>query len=485
MQQVEGMPSEFQMAKSKVVLTQRPSPLLTQALLMGVDLTVSVAAFAGAILIRDSFAGFLLMENYISVWPLLLLFPLSYAVAGLYQFGLASPEELRRLTITTTLNFIAIGAATFLWKVGVLYSRGVFLMAYVFILLGVPLARALVKALFSRQGWWGRGAIILGAGKSGELLVKVLKNQPSIGLKPLAVLDDDPQKHGKTIEGVSVMGDLSLAEAYAQQGVDYAIFAMPGLPRQRMLHLVERYSRFFPHLLLIPDLFGFSSLWVQAQDLGGVLGLEVRQQLLSPWPQMTKRMMDIGLIMACSPLILVLGLLIALAIRVDSPGPIFYKNRRFGRWGKLFYMWKFRSMVVNAEQVLLKYLDEHPQFRKEWEENLKLKNDPRITRIGKWLRKFSLDELPQLWNVLRGEMSLVGPRPFLEEQTQLNSAHYEIYRQVLPGITGLWQVSGRNEITLQERAMLDAYYVRNWSLWLDLVILAKTVWVVLSGKGAY
>ena len=142
-------------------------------------------------------------------------------------------------------------------------------------------------------------------------------------------------------------------------------------------------------------------------------------------------------------------------------------------------------MVVNAEQVLLKYLDEHPQFRKEWEENLKLKNDPRITRIGKWLRKFSLDELPQLWNILCGEMSLIGPRPIVEEETRHYVDIYDLYRQVPPGISGLWQVSGRNDTTYAERVALDAYYVRNWSLWLDLVILAKTVWVVLSGKGAY
>jgi lipopolysaccharide/colanic/teichoic acid biosynthesis glycosyltransferase len=142
-------------------------------------------------------------------------------------------------------------------------------------------------------------------------------------------------------------------------------------------------------------------------------------------------------------------------------------------------------MVPDADAVLTKYLETHPELKEEWLRDQKLRNDPRITRTGRFLRKTSLDELPQLWNVLRGEMSLVGPRPIVEAEIERYGANFALYTRVLPGLTGLWQVSGRNDTTYPERVALDSYYVRNWSVWLDLYILARTVWVVLAGKGAY
>ena len=148
-------------------------------------------------------------------------------------------------------------------------------------------------------------------------------------------------------------------------------------------------------------------------------------------------------------------------------------------------MWKFRTMVMNAEQVLENYLNKYPELRAEWEAGQKLKDDPRLTRVGKFLRKSSLDELPQLWNVLNGDMSLIGPRPIVEEERKRYEGRYQHYEQVRPGITGMWQVSGRNDTTYEERIQLDEYYVRSWSLWLDVYILIRTVWVVISCKGAY
>ena len=191
----------------------------------------------------------------------------------------------------------------------------------------------------------------------------------------------------------------------------------------------------------------------------------------------------------CSLIILTLAsplyIAIAIAIKQDSSGPIFYRQTRIGRKGRPFKAWKFRTMVPNADQVLKEYLISHPELRANWVQDRKLKYDPRITRLGRWLRRTSLDELPQLWNVLRGEMSLVGPRPIVHDEVKLYEEKFELYTQVLPGLTGLWQVSGRNNITYQERVNLDAYYVRNWSVWLDIYILIRTVWVVLMGVGAY
>jgi Undecaprenyl-phosphate galactose phosphotransferase WbaP len=193
------------------------------------------------------------------------------------------------------------------------------------------------------------------------------------------------------------------------------------------------------------------------------------------------RLLTVGLGICTLPLFL----LIMLAVKIDSPGPIFYGHYRLGRGARPFVAWKFRSMVIDADWVLEQHLVKNDILREEWEKSRKLKNDPRITRVGRILRRTSLDELPQLWNVLRGEMSLVGPRPIVDEEIIHYADTFELYKRVPPGITGLWQVSGRSDVTYSERVNLDAYYVRNWSVWLDIYILLRTIWVVIIGDGAY
>jgi Undecaprenyl-phosphate galactose phosphotransferase WbaP len=217
-----------------------------------------------------------------------------------------------------------------------------------------------------------------------------------------------------------------------------------------------------------------------------VLGLEVRQNLLMPWPRVAKRLLD---------LILVVPALLAVALLVvpwvwglglfASPGPLFYGQRRIGRGGRPFTCWKFRSMRRDADQALAAHLAADPAARAEWEATHKLKDDPRVTWLGAFLRRYSIDELPQFWNVLRGEMSLAGPRPIVEAEIAKYEDAFALYRQVRPGVTGLWQVGGRNDTSYAERIALDSYYVRNWSVWIDLVILARTPLVALFGRGAY
>ncbi|AWR86212.1 undecaprenyl-phosphate galactose phosphotransferase WbaP [Meiothermus taiwanensis] len=427
----------------------------------------------------------LIWDLYLDLWPALLLFPLAYALAGLYGVGIAPPEELRRLSYSTSLVFVVLGAATFMYKAGADYSRGAFVFAWGLALVLVPLGRALVRELFARKPWWGAAVLVLGAGKTGEEVVRALQKQPGLGLKPIALLDDDPAKQGREIGGVPVLGGLERAWEFAQMGVQHAIIAMPGVPRDRLLQLLEAHGGTFPHLILIPDLFGFSSLWLTTRDLGGVLGLELRQRLLLPGPRLVKRVIDIALVIAFALPVALLLAIIGLLIRLDSPGSVFYGQWRVGLSGNRFRAWKFRSMVRDADRLLAEYLQRHPELKAEWEHDQKLKNDPRVTRVGRFLRKTSLDELPQLWNVLKGEMSLVGPRPIVDEEIKRYGSHFSLYAKVRPGLTGLWQVSGRNDTTYAERVAMDVYYVRNWSPWLDLYILARTVWVVLFGKGAY
>jgi Undecaprenyl-phosphate galactose phosphotransferase WbaP len=197
------------------------------------------------------------------------------------------------------------------------------------------------------------------------------------------------------------------------------------------------------------------------------------------------RVLDISLIFLAAPYIILAFLVITILVKLDSPGPVFYRQRRIGRFGRKFHVYKFRTMFRNADEVLQNYLDHSPELKAEWLATYKLKQDPRVTRLGSMLRTSSLDELPQIWNIIIGDMSLVGPRPIVDAEAEKYGKCFELYIQVRPGLTGLWQVSGRNNTTYDRRVELDEYYIRNRSLKLDLQILWKTVLVVLSQDGAY
>lgn len=197
------------------------------------------------------------------------------------------------------------------------------------------------------------------------------------------------------------------------------------------------------------------------------------------------RILDLTLILFAAPYVLLAFIVIALLIKWDSPGPVFYHQTRIGRFGRKFRIYKFRTMVQDADQVLQNYLDKSPELKIEWLANHKLRQDPRVTRVGSLLRKLSLDELPQIWNIIIGDMGLVGPRPIVDEEIEKYGKCFELYIKVRPGLTGLWQVSGRNDTTYKRRVELDEYYVCNRSLMLDLQILWRTVFVVLKKDGAY
>lgn len=461
-------------------------PWIMSGLYLGSDAAAVFLSWILAYFLRDLAGGALLPELYIELWPFVFLFLLAYAATGLYPaVGVPSVEEIRRTTIATTIVFTMLAAWIFLSRLGFVYSRIIFMLSWGFAALFVPLGRAATRRICARKKWWGVPVVVLGAGKTGYMVVKTLLKTPGLGLNPVAVLDDDPQKRGD-IEGVPVIGGMEVAPHLAKKlKLRYAILAMPGVPRERLLYLIERYASLFSHLLLIPDLFGFASLWVYPKDLNGILCLEVRQQLLRTEPRVAKSALDFAIAIFVFAFALILIPLIAIAIKLDSPGPVFYGQLRYGRDGQPFKAWKFRTMVVNADKILDEHLAKHPELKEEWEKDQKLRNDPRITRVGKYLRKTSLDELPQVWNVIRGEMSIVGPRPIVQSEIEKYGKSYALYTKVKPGITGLWQVSGRNDLSYEERVTLDSYYVRNWSVWLDIYILARTVPVALFGKGAY
>ena len=407
------------------------------------------------------------------------------AALGLYPgYGLAQVEELRRQTfaVFATLAIVSVFALGY----GDLVSSVMLLGWCLGLLLLAPLARHLAKRLAMRAALWGKPVVVLGTGETGARVLRALRREWQLGFEPLAVFDDGPSPAGGMLESVPHGGNLDEAATLARDcGVDTAIFVMPHARQEHLVSFLDSARTNFRHVVVIPDLRGVTNSAVTARDIAGTLGVEIRHNLLDPWAQRAKRMLDVAAVLIGGILLTPLLLTLALLVRVESRGPIFYADKRMGRDGKLFSCVKFRTMVPDAEALLQRMLAEDAEMRKEYLEYHKLRRDPRVTRVGRFLRKTSLDELPQLWNVLRGEMSLVGPRPYLPRESEdIGAAQDEILRAT-PGITGPWQVTGRNDTSFAQRVEIDTHYVDNWSVWLDLVLLARTVQCLLISRNAY
>lgn len=417
---------------------------------------------------------------------------LLFVLTGLYtRSPTSAPEELRRITGAVVISTVIILLAKRFSGTLLPLHAGVFLGTAGAALVLLPLTRGLIRMLFAPRRWWGHRALVISReADTTRSIIHTLQKQPRIGIKPVAALFTHRRHEPLDVPRVTQLHGLNTALEHAKRnGIEYAIIAQSDLDKPEGFALLRRYENAFKHWLIVPRYTYNYSLWVRARDLDGVLGLELTNHLNRRLDQITKRTLDIALTVVGGLCILPLLLLIALAIRLDSKGGIFYTQKRIGQGGRKFNVLKFRSMRVdadaNVDEEIDAYLQEHPEERANWLENRKLKHDPRVTRVGRLLRKGSLDELPQLWNVLKGEMSLVGPRPALECEQHFYGRVWNLYKRARPGITGQWQVSGRADTSFRERAMMDAYYIRNWSIWLDIYILARTIGVVLKRDGAY
>ncbi len=426
--------------------------------------------------------------TYLLVGSLLLV---SFAVRGQYNNRSSMWEELRQIwgaltmyaVFNLALNFIVQADPSRLPVVGMWAS----------LMLFIPLARIVSRAWLQSVGLWTRGVLIIGDGEYAADTYRTLKSERHMGLEPRAFMraaTNNPMAQTHEIGDLRVYPMQARPEELAKQlDCRTVVIAMESVNSTFLARLTSRLLRNNLEVLVIPPVKGLPVHGVEAQHFFNqdMLFLRVRSNLTGPISRFVKRAFDI---VASSLFLIVLAPVFAYCVyRIwrEDGHPALYRQERIGRKGKPFELLKFRSMVNDAESVLTQWKFDNSDIYLDYvRNNFKLANDPRILKVGRWMRYTSLDELPQLWNVLRGDMSLIGPRPLLARELPdyLAEALYS-YGQVRPGLSGVWQVSGRSRTTFKDRALMDMWYVRNWSLWVDIVILLKTIRVVLRRTGAY
>jgi len=410
----------------------------------------------------------------------------AFAWVGLYPgSGVGPVEELRRVVLSISAIMLSLIAYSYLTYQGQVYSRLVLVLMWLFSISFVLAGRALTRKVLIRLGLWGEPLIVFGWGKEGRKLVTYLLNRPEYGLRPLLAVHDG-ERHTEPIELAPAIPVQRFQDWAKQPGsIRTAIMIIEEIARPLQRQIMDERKFGFKRVILISSMGWVGSKGIIVHDMGGLLGLEVPKNLSNPLYQALKRAIDLGLVILSAPVSIPLLGLLTLLVRLDSPGNAFYAQERVGRDGKRIKIWKIRTMVQHADRALEDMLEKNPDLKDEYNRFRKIKNDPRTTRLGRLIRKTSIDELPQLWNVLKGEMSLVGPRAYMVEEVPLMKEERDLILSVRPGITGMWQVNGRSKLSMEERVLLESYYVRNWSIWMDIHILLKTIWVVLSMDGAY
>lgn len=404
-----------------------------------------------------------------------------------YDIALPYWDRVRNLfkavSFSVMLTVFLMYAANVAGDVSRLFIIGSWVFTFVMLLLG----RYILERILIAKGILKIPVIIIGAGKTAELVLQSFERHPIMRYEIVGFIDDNPVCKNLTDQYPLLGGFCDIDEIVAKTKIQHVIVCAPGLPPDKYITLVNRLEILIKNVSFVPELIGLPVANVSVQGLmeENMLLVNVKNNLARPYYRFLKRVFDTVLTLAGMIVFLPIGLIIAAFIYISDPGPILFAHRRVGQHGKEFPCYKFRSMVVNAEEALQEYLKDNPEAQEEWNRDFKLKNDPRITKIGHFLRKTSLDELPQLLNVLKGEMSLVGPRPIVQAEVEKYGEYIQDFYLVPPGITGVWQVSGRSDTTYDERVQMDSWYVHNWSVWIDIVYLVKTVTAVLQRKGAY
>ncbi|UCG24246.1 MAG: sugar transferase [Chloroflexota bacterium] len=394
-------------------------------------------------------------------------------------------DEISRVGYATATGVALMMAFTFFFR-PLAFSRLLLVWALVFIVLFIAIARMLRRVILELLYQRGIGAdktVIIGSGEAGRSVIRTLLARPDLGFKAIGYLDEMTSPNSVGSGRIPRLGTWRDLDMILKQATDVrtVFIALPGHHQQQIEELLGTCQQHGVIARVVPDLFQLSLNRVDFSNMAGIPMLSTREVRISTVGMTLKRGLDLLIVLILTIPALLITIVTALAIRLESPGPAFFFQERVGYQGRPFRMAKFRSMVLNA--------DDQKEALKAYNEAdgpiFKMRDDPRLTQVGRFIRRFSLDEVPQLYNVLIGDMSLVGPRPPLaEEVTQYQSWHMQRLA-VKGGITGLWQVSGRSDLTFDEQCLLDIYYIENWSLAMDMRILLQTIPRALSGSGAY
>ena len=388
-------------------------------------------------------------------------------------------------------NFYSIIAAAFILyliheditKISRLYVAALFVLSFIFLCL----MRKILVYICNKLDIFKEPVIFIGAGKTAETLIRFYDGNDCFGIKVVGVIDDDfSSEYIKS--RYPLFKGVEKAQQYIEKiGIQTVIIAKTRLTKDGLLKVINNIQSIVKNVIFIPNLIGapIANLDIRRIYRHDMVLLNVRNNLAYFHNRLIKRIFDLVMgFIICIPAVPIL-ILCYFWVKFDSKGPVFFNAKRIGKGGKEFTCYKFRSMYVNSDEILQKYLAENPKAKKEWDEFKKLHDyDPRVTKAGRIMRRTSLDELPQLLNVLKGEMSLVGPRPYLPREIKDMGEFYKIIIQTVPGITGYWQVNGRSDVTFEGRLKMDNWYIHNWSVWIDMVLLFKTIKAVFFSKGA-
>lgn len=474
-----------------------PRQVICVCALIGGDLIAVAISLELAILMRKYFVPHLgghlesstfPYVHYLSFGWLLLVPLIFFGVEGLYTRRRSQWNEIGHLIKAIGMSLIAMLAALALTQKSLFVSRATILLTGMSLFVLLPIVRYWTKRILGALGPWKKRILILGATDMAVLAMRGLAADTFLGYEVAGVVDDNPQQMGPLFASckgtqANIIGNLSAARELMQATNSRdVLIAMPSLQHEKLLALVHELQPCCDNIYVVPELWGLPMMNLQVDGFlrERVMMLKLSNNLAKPWNNWLKRGIDLLLGTALGLFLLPLCIILAFLVKLESVGPALFIQERLGYRGRNFLCVKFRTMRVDGDELLARYLTANPQARDEWQKYAKLReHDPRLTRIGGFLRRWSLDELPQLYNVLKGEMSLVGPRPYLPHELERIGIDLSTILSARPGMTGFWQVSGRNQITLEDRVKLEAWYVRNWTTWLDCIVFAKTFRVVL------
>lgn len=464
-------------------------------ILFSVDVFTLIIVYFLALFLRLSvlpelYAGFVPavpFKSAIDIIWIFIVWLIFFYYEGLYSRMFSYWDEIIAHWKVAFFSTLCIFTIVSLGRLSEQVSRTVIVLMGVNAVVLFPVIRMGAKTFLRKIGMLRRSVLILGAGETGKRIARAIKMEPNYGYDIVGYLDDDPEKIGTKVDGIEVHNEIDSVEEYLRKwNIRDVVIAMPGAPKDRINDLTNRLQHVVDNLIFVPDVFGIAVMGTNLLHFfqEQAFALVLKNNLDNPVNMVVKKVFDYTAALAFSVLLAIPACIIALLIRATSKGPAIYRQERIGKGGKLFVCYKFRTMYLDAEKRLKVLLESDPAVRAEWQNYWKLKDDPRVTPMGKFLRDTSLDELPQFFNILRGDMSFVGPRPYLPRESEFLKDYSTTILRVAPGITGLWQVSGRSDTGYKYRLALDSWYVRNWNIWLDIVIALKTVAVVVTKQGA-